>query len=65
MDANLILSTICYCCSTTTSELQNARNALEKLMNMRKAIGFSFGLSKAIRVQKKLIADIENSLSKT
>jgi hypothetical protein len=64
MNANVILSTVCYCASTTTSELQNAKNALEKLQGMRKAIGFSFGLYRAIKIQKKLIADMENSLSR-
>lgn len=47
--------TIIYCASTTEDALQNARNALVKLQDMRKAIGWSFALHKAIRRQKKLL----------
>ena len=59
MNAQTILSTVCYCASTTTDELENAKNALNKLYDMRKKCGFSFALYRAIKRQKNLIAHLQ------
>jgi hypothetical protein len=61
MNTQSLLMTIIYCASTTEDALQNARNALVKLQDMRKAIGWSFALYKAIRRQKKVIENMEKT----